>query len=127
MTSALDDRVFVADLEDFVAPLIEPGRVNSLAQLLLKLTAPGVPDVYQGTELWDLSLVDPDNRRPVDYERRARLLWEVDSLPASQALVRAHDGAPKMLVLARALRLRAAHPARGNQEPHVRHRGRSGT
>src|SRR3546814_12339825 len=48
--------------------------VNSLAQTVLKLTVPGVPDVYQGSELWDLSLVDPDNRRPVDYEMRAALL-----------------------------------------------------
>ena len=67
-------REFLADLEQFVRPLIAPGRVDSLAQMLLKLTAPGVPDIYQGTELWDLSLVDPDNRRPVDYELRRRLL-----------------------------------------------------
>ncbi|MDP3908799.1 MAG: hypothetical protein Q8Q14_00255, partial [Gemmatimonadales bacterium] len=50
------------------------GMVNSLAQVLLKITAPGVPDFYQGTELWDLSLVDPDNRRPVDFATRARAL-----------------------------------------------------
>jgi (1->4)-alpha-D-glucan 1-alpha-D-glucosylmutase len=110
VTSALDDRVFVADLEDFVAPLVEPGRVNSLAQVLLKLTAPGVPDVYQGTELWDLSLVDPDNRRPVDYEHRARLLWELDDLTSESALERADEGLPKLLVTARALQLRAEHP-----------------
>ena len=55
------------DLENFVAPLFKPGCINSLAQTLLKLAAPGVPDIYQGTELWDLSLVDPDNRRPVDF------------------------------------------------------------
>ena len=67
----LDDAGFTADLAAFVAPLVDPGRVNSLAQTLLKLTAPGVPDIYQGTELWDLSLVDPDNRRPVDYEPAA--------------------------------------------------------
>ena len=63
-------------LAAFVAPLIAPGRVNSLSQTLLKLTAPGVPDVYQGTELWDLSLVDPDNRRPVDFAHRRALLAE---------------------------------------------------
>ncbi|MDQ4068680.1 MAG: malto-oligosyltrehalose synthase, partial [Actinomycetota bacterium] len=62
------DPAFAADLAAFAAPLVGPGRVTSLAQLLLKLTSPGVPDVYQGTELWDLSLVDPDNRRPVDYD-----------------------------------------------------------
>jgi (1->4)-alpha-D-glucan 1-alpha-D-glucosylmutase len=110
VTNALADRVFVADLEDFVAPLIEPGRVSSLAQLLLKLTAPGVPDVYQGTELWDLSLVDPDNRRPVDYQERARILWEIDEVGAAGALTRSDEGCPKMLVLARSLQLRAAHP-----------------
>jgi len=66
------DRGFLDDLEAFVAPLVAPGRVTSLAQTLLKLTAPGVPDLYQGTELWDLSLVDPDTRRPVDYELRRR-------------------------------------------------------
>ena len=68
------DDSFVREVAAFVEPLVEPGRVVSLAQTLLKLTSPGVPDVYQGTELWDLSLVDPDNRRPVDYdERRAEL------------------------------------------------------
>ncbi|MBN8975739.1 MAG: hypothetical protein J0I08_04595, partial [Rhizobiales bacterium] len=50
------------------------GRVNALSQTLLKLTMPGVPDTYQGTEIWDFSLVDPDNRRPVDYERRSAML-----------------------------------------------------
>ena len=51
------------------------GRLNALAQVLLKLASPGVPDLYQGTELWDLSLVDPDNRRPVDFARAARACW----------------------------------------------------
>ncbi|MCL6640358.1 MAG: hypothetical protein K6T92_03190, partial [Candidatus Rokubacteria bacterium] len=50
------------------------GALNSLAQTLVKITAPGVPDFYQGTELWDFSLVDPDNRRPVDFALRRRLL-----------------------------------------------------
>jgi (1->4)-alpha-D-glucan 1-alpha-D-glucosylmutase len=110
VTSALDDRVFRADLEDFVAPLIEPGRVNSLSQLLLKLTAPGVPDVYQGTELWDLSLVDPDNRRPVDYARRRALLEEIQSMSGTDVWARADEGAPKLLVLARTLGFRARNP-----------------
>ena len=57
-------------VEAFVAPLVEPGRITSLAQALLKLTSPGVPDIYQGCELWDHSLVDPDNRRPVDFTVR---------------------------------------------------------
>ena len=72
----LGDEEFTAALEAFVAPLIEPGRVNSLTQVLLKLTSPGVPDIYQGCELWDHSLVDPDNRRPVDYGERRRRLRE---------------------------------------------------
>ena len=68
------------DLERFLAEhrIVERGRVNSLAQTALLLTCPGVPDIYQGTELWDLSLVDPDNRRPVDYDARRRLLAELD-------------------------------------------------
>ena len=74
--SVLSDREFTDDLAAFVEPLVEPGWSNSLAMQALKLTAPGVPDLYQGTELWDLSLVDPDNRRPVDYEERRRLLTE---------------------------------------------------
>ena len=73
-----------AEVEQFLAQLIEPGRINSLAQTLLKLTAPGVPDIYQGTELWDLSLVDPDNRRPVDFAIRQRLLAELKNLSPEQ-------------------------------------------
>src|SRR6185295_17631327 len=60
---------FLAAFEPFQARIAELGIYNSLAQLLIKITAPGVPDFYQGNELWDLSLVDPDNRRPVDYEK----------------------------------------------------------
>jgi len=68
VSGILDDESFTSDLAAFVEPLVEPGRVNSLAMQAIKLTAPGVPDVYQGTEIESLSLVDPDNRRPVDYE-----------------------------------------------------------
>ena len=65
---------FANDLSAFVAQIAGSGYVNSLAQLVLKTTLPGVPDLYRGTELWDFNLVDPDNRRPVDYDcRRARL------------------------------------------------------
>jgi (1->4)-alpha-D-glucan 1-alpha-D-glucosylmutase len=71
---------FLATFEPFAARLAPLGAINSLAQTVFKLTSPGVPDFYQGSELWDFSLVDPDNRRPVDYAlRRERL----DSLPAS--------------------------------------------
>ena len=72
----LADAGFTADLEAFLAEhrLVERGQVNSLAQTTLLLTCPGVPDLYQGTEVWDFSLVDPDNRRPVNYGARRRLL-----------------------------------------------------
>jgi (1->4)-alpha-D-glucan 1-alpha-D-glucosylmutase len=68
---------FVDDLADFAGPIARAGACNSLAQTLLKICAPGVPDLYQGTELWDLNLVDPDNRRPVDFELRRQLLQSV--------------------------------------------------
>ena len=106
----LGDKEFVADLERFVARVLQSGRVNSLAQTLLKHTAPGVPDLYQGSELWDLSLVDPDNRRPVDYELRRRLLGELDGLDAAGVLERMEDGLPKMFVVNRCLTLRREHP-----------------
>jgi len=86
------------------------GRINSLAQTLLKLTAPGVPDIYQGTELWDLSLVDPDNRRPVDFALRRRLLHEMGHLSPEQILERMDEGLPKLWLLHRTLHLRRRHP-----------------
>ena len=108
---SLDDAVrdALADaerLEAIVAPLIEPGRSNSLTQTLLRLTAPGVPDTYQGSELWDLSLVDPDNRRPVEFDRRRQLLEELDGMSPEAVLARADEGLPKLLVVRRALALR---------------------
>jgi (1->4)-alpha-D-glucan 1-alpha-D-glucosylmutase len=106
----LGDKKFVADLEAFVARILLPGRVNSLAQTLLKQTGPGVPDLYQGSELWDLSLVDPDNRRPVDYKLRRRLLEEVRGMSAADALARMDEGLPKLFLLHRTLQLRREHP-----------------
>ena len=71
---------FTPDLENFVACYRQSrAYINSLAQTLIKLTAPGVPDIYQGSELWDFSLVDPDNRRPVDFELRQRFAGERQS------------------------------------------------
>lgn len=97
-------------LDAFVAEIVDAGRVNSLSVKLLQLTAPGVPDVYQGTELWDHSLVDPDNRRPVDFGARADLLRRVDDEAARGILPPVDDsGAAKMLVVSRALRLRRDH------------------
>ncbi|MFO7655009.1 MAG: malto-oligosyltrehalose synthase [Candidatus Krumholzibacteriia bacterium] len=105
----LADRAFTDDLGAFVAPLVEPGRVNSLAETLLKLTAPGVPDIYQGTELWDLSLVDPDNRRAIDFIRRTDLLEELAGRTVEDVLGRADEGLPKLWLLHRALRVRRTH------------------
>ena len=62
------------EIAAFAARIAPAGAVNGLAQTLLRLTAPGVPDLYQGTEFWDFSLVDPDNRRPVDFAARAAAL-----------------------------------------------------
>jgi (1->4)-alpha-D-glucan 1-alpha-D-glucosylmutase len=103
-----DDR-FQRSLAAFVEPLVWPGRVTSLAQQLVALTAPGVPDTYQGSELWDLSLVDPDNRRPVDYALRRELLDGVRD-GALDPLDRIDDGTPKLWVTHRALQLRRRRP-----------------
>jgi (1->4)-alpha-D-glucan 1-alpha-D-glucosylmutase len=97
---------FLESVAEFVQPLIRPGRVGALAQVLLKLTAPGVPDLYQGTELWDLSLVDPDNRRPVDYELRKRLLSELPSLSVEEICSREDEGLPKLWLVYQALKTR---------------------
>ena len=107
---ALDNFDFIQSLIEFVEPLVLPGRINSLAQTLIKLVAPGVPDFYQGTELWDLSLVDPDNRRPVDYAERTRLLEQGRSLSAAEAIAQWDSGLPKLWLIDRVLSLRAARP-----------------
>ena len=85
VAGVMNDAPFVASLERFLADehITAAGRVNSLAQTALHLTAPGFADIYQGTELWDHSLVDPDNRRPVDYAVRRRLLAAVGSAGAA--------------------------------------------
>jgi (1->4)-alpha-D-glucan 1-alpha-D-glucosylmutase len=104
------DGSFAKDFAEFQAPIARAGMFNSLSQTLLKIAAPGVPDFYQGTEIWDFSLVDPDNRRPIDYEHRKRLL---DSLRGEEAgdrasladdlLSRSQDGRIKMFVTTGAL------------------------
>ena len=124
--AAFVERVLVGSHAARFLPLFLPfqqqiarcGMVNSLAQVVLKVASPGVPDFYQGTELWDFNLVDPDNRRPVDFPRREAMLDTVDAvlaLPAEQrrgALGRLLETVPggtiKLLVTAAALRLRAA-------------------
>jgi (1->4)-alpha-D-glucan 1-alpha-D-glucosylmutase len=101
-------RPVLGDIVNFAGRLNLPGAINGLAQTLLRLTAPGVPDLYQGTEFWDQSLVDPDNRRPVNYAVRVKSLG---AEPPPQALPHWQDGGVKQSVIARALRLRAENPA----------------
>jgi (1->4)-alpha-D-glucan 1-alpha-D-glucosylmutase len=106
-------------LAPFQARIARAGLVNSLSQVVLKIASPGVPDFYQGTDLWDLTLVDPDNRRPVDFDVRVRTLDRVDGILAMEGDARAagaasllatwQDGAIKMLLTAAGLRLRRDH------------------
>ncbi len=109
--SILGSEEFVASVDRFVAQVLLPGRTNSLAQTLLKLTAPGVPDTYQGGELWDLRLVDPDNRVPVDYRvRREMLAWLKAGRSVEEIMSRMDCGLPKMWVTHRLLELRQSRP-----------------
>jgi len=108
--ASLGDERFVADVDDFVDEIKHAGWINSLAQTLLKYTAPGVPDLYQGAELWDLSLVDPDNRRPVDYALRRELLEQMQTLTAAQVMERVAEGLPKLWTVHKALELRRGQP-----------------
>ncbi|MEX0714677.1 MAG: malto-oligosyltrehalose synthase [Pirellulales bacterium] len=141
------DSGFLADFEACHAPLALAGMHNALAQVLLKTCAPGVPDFYQGTELWDFSLVDPDNRRPVDFHRRKRLLAEIKAVRQRPALVAElvnnwRDGRIKLFVTWQALNFRRDHrelfeqgeylgvPVEGPREQHLfalvrRHRNRA--
>ncbi|QVX15880.1 malto-oligosyltrehalose synthase [Pseudomonas congelans] len=94
------------------------GALNSLAQTLLRLSVPGVPDLYQGTEFWDFSLVDPDNRRPVDYAARKQALAEETSV--ADLLTDWKDGRIKQALIAKVLNLRAEHPglfSEGSYQP----------
>jgi (1->4)-alpha-D-glucan 1-alpha-D-glucosylmutase len=104
------DEEFTRDLATLVDEITEPGWINSLAQTLIKLTAPGIPDIYQGCELWDFSLVDPDNRRPVDYTQRRALLEEVSVLAPEAIWDRAEEGLPKLWVVRQTLDLRRRRP-----------------
>ncbi|SEB20189.1 malto-oligosyltrehalose synthase [Paraburkholderia sartisoli] len=119
---------FLRELHAFVERINAAGAINSLQQTVLRLASPGVPDLYQGTELWDFSLVDPDNRRPVDFAQRHA--WLVETPPSVQ-LANWRDGRVKLGVVHRMLTLRAHLPAlpdqgvylplriRGSQAAHV--------
>jgi (1->4)-alpha-D-glucan 1-alpha-D-glucosylmutase len=102
-----DDPALTAEVAGFAASITPAGWSNSLGQKLVQLTMPGVPDIYQGTELWDYSLVDPDNRRPVDFGLRRELLGRLDE--GWQPPVDT-TGAAKLLVTSRVLRLRRQRP-----------------
>jgi (1->4)-alpha-D-glucan 1-alpha-D-glucosylmutase len=130
VTNAMEDRDFIADLEIFIASLAEAAQINSLAQTLIKLTAPGVPDIYQGNEIWDFSLVDPDNRRPVDFELGKRLLAEAKEVSAADAWKRRDEGLPKLWLIQKTLAIRSQHEelfngiyepafAQGNNAEHI--------
>ena len=106
---------FLSDFEAFTRRIARIGALNSLSQTLLKLTAPGIPDFYQGTELWDFSLVDPDNRRSVDYLRRSQAL-EITARAGSgreslhELSSSWRDGRIKLMLIQHGLRLRRCHP-----------------
>jgi (1->4)-alpha-D-glucan 1-alpha-D-glucosylmutase len=143
------DAQYEAELERFVREMAADPEVDqeinaligamtpgwqelSLSQTLLKLTAPGVPDIYQGSELWDLRLVDPDNRTPVDYELRRRLLRAATASTGDRFMSRLDEGLPKLRLIATALAVRGRHaeafspgsgyqplPARGSRADHA--------
>ena len=102
----MNDADIMASIERFVEAVRVPGYINSLSNVAIKLIAPGVPDIYQGCELWDFSLVDPDNRRPVNYHRRRSMLSEVKSIKTSELRDRLDDGAPKLALTTCCLQLR---------------------
>ncbi|HET9865149.1 MAG TPA: malto-oligosyltrehalose synthase [Steroidobacteraceae bacterium] len=126
VNAAFGSADFRRRFEPFQARVAALGMQNSLVQTTLKLTAPGVPDIYQGSELWNLSLVDPDNRRAVDYALRMRMLEEIERDYAADpaAAIRAwldawHDGRIKLWLTWRLLKLRRDHPRifAGGYEP----------
>jgi (1->4)-alpha-D-glucan 1-alpha-D-glucosylmutase len=106
---SLENPVFVKEVNDAVARLAHVGMLVGLSQALVKVASPGVPDYYQGTELWDFSLVDPDNRRPVDYGLREKILEEGES-DSTMLLRELSSGKAKLHVIRRGLEVRRAHP-----------------
>ena len=103
---APDNARFHEDFAQTLKPFVAVGLVNALAQTLIKMTAPGVPDIYQGSEVEDFSLVDPDNRRPIDFARMALMLPSFDAVFSAEDIRR---GTAKQGLIARCLAHRAAH------------------
>src|ERR1041384_1264071 len=94
--------------------------VNSLAQTVLKITSPGIPDIYQGNESWDFSLVDPDNRRPVDYQRLQTLESSLGARSPAELMRDWRDGGIKFFCVQKLLNFRREHPglfSNGNYTP----------
>ncbi len=108
--AVMRDIELMQDVERVARQLARPGFIASLGKTLVKLSAPGVPDLYQGAELWDLRLVDPDNRGPVDFGQRRALLQRVPGLAPEDALRELEAGTPKLWLIARVLGLRARAP-----------------
>jgi (1->4)-alpha-D-glucan 1-alpha-D-glucosylmutase len=113
ISAVFADAELLADVRAFVERIERAGRVNSLVQTLLKVTLPGVCDIYQGTELWDGTLVDPDNRRAVDFATRRDVLASLRGATPEAILERMVEGAPKLYVLARGLAARKTGSWRG--------------
>jgi (1->4)-alpha-D-glucan 1-alpha-D-glucosylmutase len=103
--------LFLAELREVVRTIGWLGLLNSLSMTLLKLTSPGVPDLYQGNELWDFSLADPDNRRAVDFERRRQLLAELESTKFADLFAHPADGRLKLFAVRQLLALRRENPS----------------
>ncbi len=105
------DNEFINSLESFISLILKPARISSLSQILIKYTAPGIPDLYQGAELWEIVLVDPDNRRAIDYEFRQNIFTQMEKMSSKEALEHLDTGLTKMFVLHQCLKVR-----RENQE-----------
>ncbi|MGA1844918.1 MAG: malto-oligosyltrehalose synthase [bacterium] len=113
LLSAADDNLFLKEFLPFQRKVAFYGIFNSLSQTLLKITSPGVPDFYQGTELWDLSLVDPDNRRPIDFKKRMHILKDINAREArdlpglvDELVETREDGRIKLFLVYRVLKAR---------------------
>jgi (1->4)-alpha-D-glucan 1-alpha-D-glucosylmutase len=108
--SVYADEELQADVAQFVARLAPAGYLTSLSRTLIKLTAPGIPDLYQGSELWDFSLVDPDNRTPVDFALRRELLASLPKATPDSVLADMARGTPKLWLTWKTLGLRKLRP-----------------